>query len=413
MLLVPPLRTWIRIEDLAWLLLFGALHAVSPVRHAAEVEVLVAIAIVQVATARIVWFAAGAGNWIAITLKLLLGWMLVGVTGGIASSYYPILLLPVVSASTTQPAWGATLTVVLAAAAYPSFVLFLDPQRDVLTLAGMREIALRTLFTPLVGFLTYQMAKANREEARRSQAAAVALAAANASLQRAEEDRRRAERLAALGQLTAGLAHELRNPLGTIRSSAELLSKRMGAGDTTAAELAGYITSEVDRTNSLVTRFLEFARPFHLRLAPASLAAVLDRAIDELERSRNSSPVSIVKNYAPEVPSVVMDEELMTRVFVNLVGNAIEASRPGGVVTVKTRMTEGGVDVLVVDRGAGIAPEHRNSIFNPFFTTKRNGVGLGLAIVSKIVDEHGGRVLVDSTPGEGTVFQVWLPHRAF
>jgi signal transduction histidine kinase len=109
------------------------------------------------------------------------------------------------------------------------------------------------------------------------------------------------------------------------------------------------------------------------------------------------------------VRPVWVDRELVERVFVNLISNALEASAAGGVVTVKTREVANGVELSVIDRGAGIAPEHRESIFNPFFTTKPEGVGLGLAIVAKIVAEHGGRVLVDSTPGEGSVFRVWLP----
>ena len=138
--------------------------------------------------------------------------------------------------------------------------------------------------SPVVAFLTQQLAEANRVKAKKYQAAAEQLEAANRHLQEAEAQMRRSERLVALGQLTAGLAHELRNPLGTMRASAELLLKRVSAENDVARELAGFIASEVDRTNSLITRFLEFARPLQLRRESTDLTLVLDEAIRELER---------------------------------------------------------------------------------------------------------------------------------
>lgn len=397
-------------------MLFSALHFASPVRNAAEVELLVLLGLFQVISPRVMWFATPAGNLAAIAAKLVLGWLLIGVSYGIESSYFLILLLPVVSAATTLTVWGATGVTVLAVAGYLSFLLFLDWTRVTVPVDQIREISLRALFLPLVGFLTYQLAEANRAEGRRAQQAVAGLAEANQHLREAEEAVRRADRLAALGQLTAGLAHELRNPLGTIKSSSELLERRLPPGDTISQELAGFISSEVDRTNSLVTRFLEFARPLRLRLEETAVDDLLDRAVTQVLRqprpgaARNGEPpVHVNKNYSPDVRPVWVDRELTERVFVNLISNALEASPPGGVVTVKSREVADGVELSVIDRGSGIAPEHRESIFNPFFTTKPEGVGLGLAIVAKIVAEHRGQLQVDSTPGEGSVFRVWLP----
>jgi signal transduction histidine kinase len=171
--------------------------------------------------------------------------------------------------------------------------------------------------------------------------------------------------------------------------------------------MAGFIASEVDRTNSLVTRFLQFARPLKLRRDNADLAQTLDRAIAQVEREAKGA--AIYKNYAPEIAPFPFDAELMERVFYNLILNAIQASPPGGAVSVKTRAAGDAVEVAVIDRGVGIDPQQRDSIFNPFFTTKPEGVGLGLAIVSKIVDEHGGKITVESEPGKGSVFHVLLP----
>jgi signal transduction histidine kinase len=259
----------------------------------------------------------------------------------------------------------------------------------------------------MIGNLANTLAEDLRTQSREARRAAGELAAANRQLHEAEEAVRRSDRLAALGQLSAGLAHEIRNPLGTIRASAEVLGRSVSGENEVAREVAGFISTEVDRANSLITRFLQFARPLEIRAEAADLGQTLDRAVAMVERE--APGIAIYRNYAPEIPPFPFDAELMERVFYNLVLNAAQASPAGGAVTVKTRAAEGTAEVAVIDRGAGIEAKHRDSIFNPFFTTKAEGVGLGLAIVSKIVDEHGGKIVVESEPGKGSVFRVLLP----
>jgi signal transduction histidine kinase len=273
------------------------------------------------------------------------------------------------------------------------------------------ELVLRTLFLPVVGYLTHQLAESNQAEKHKAQEAVEELARANRSLQEAQAEVRRAERLAALGQLTAGLAHELRNPLGTMKTSAEMLSRQVSQENAVAKEMAGFIASEVDRTNSLITRFLDFARHQHLKLETADITVMLDGAIDRSEREQKNigTSVTVFKNYSPDVPPVRFDAELMEHVIANLLVNAAQASPPGGIVTVKTLSDPDEVEVAVIDRGSGIDPKNIENIFNPFFTTKSEGLGFGLAIISKILDEHGGRITVESALGEGSVFRVFLP----
>jgi signal transduction histidine kinase len=186
-----------------------------------------------------------------------------------------------------------------------------------------------------------------------------------------------------------------------------MLSKNLPPDNELAREMAGFISSEVDRTSSLITRFLEFARPTPLRLQPADLSEVLDGAIAQFRRTHSNTAVHT--NYSPEIRPFLMDREILERVVYNLLVNAAEASPPGGVVTVKTRLASDEAEISVIDRGTGIDPKHTESIFNPFFTTKPAGVGLGLALVSKFVDEHGGKIAVESEPGRGSVFIVRLP----
>ncbi len=406
---IPRWLRFIRPQDAVWLLLFSALGFASPTRRPDEIALLFCLALLQVIEPKIPALASREGTWISVLLKLLLGYLLMWSTGELNSSYYPILLLPVVSAATSLGMLGTIVFTLLACASYASFLLFVDWARWEIPPTEVRELYLRWLFLAMVGYLTNRLAEAGREERRRYQAAAEQLAAANQSLQAAEAAVRRSERLAALGQLSAGLAHELRNPLGTIRASAELLKKSVGTDNPVAAELAGFVASEVDRTNSLVTRFLDFARPLTLRWEPCELTEVVDRAVARLERDGQGGGVAVYKNYSPDVLPFPFDAEMMERVIYNLLLNAAQASPPDGAITVKTRPTDGRVEISVIDRGSGIQPEHLESIFNPFFTTKVEGVGLGLAIVSKIVDQHGGKITVESEAGKGSVFRIYLP----
>lgn len=398
----------IRPQDVVWLFLFAAL-AFFGEQTPEAIALLSLLAVFQVLESKVLFFATDRGNIASILIKLALAYLLIGKTDGIASSYYFVLLVPVVSATTTLGALGAFAVTLIASLGYLSFLLFIDWDRQFIPTDQIKELLLRLVLLPVVGLLTHQLAGATRERARKYQAVAEQLAAANVSLQDAEAAVRRADRLAALGQLTAGLAHELRNPMSTMRTSAEMLGRTLPAGNEVARELAGYISSEVDRTNSLITRFLEFARPLSLRLDPTDIGAVIDRAVALVERERPPSNVAIYKNYSPDIRPFPLDGELMERVIYNLVLNAVQASPPDGAVTVKTRPADGEVEISVIDRGSGIDPRQVESVFNPFFTTKPDGVGLGLAIVSKIVDEHGGKMLVESQPGEGSVFRVYLP----
>jgi len=400
---------FIRIQDIVWLVLFSALVYASPERTPAEVGLLLCLGVIQVIEPRIPYLATERGLILSNLLKLGLCYLLIGWSGGINSAYYLILLLPIVSAATSLNLFWAIFMNVLPALSYLSMLLYIDWSHAEMDEYGLRQLELRVIFFAVLGFFTYQLAQANRAEARKSQAAAQQLAEANRSLQKAEAEVRRSERLAALGQLTAGLAHELRNPIGTIRASAEMLTKNVDQDPAITRELAGFISSEVDRTNSLITRFLEFARPMQLRLAATPLSEILDRAVAQLERHNPPYPVSVYKNFALDVPPLQVDGELLERVFYNLLLNAAQATAAGGTITLKTRPCPGGAEVSVIDRGSGIAPEHLENIFNPFFTTKAEGVGLGLAIVSKIIDEHGGQIKVESEPSKGTNFRIFLP----
>ena len=405
-----PLSRWIRLirpQDFVWIPLFIALAATSEMLDVFVVVPLVALGLVQVLEPKIKALSSTRWRVAWIILKMAIIYLLIAYTNGIESNFWLLLLLPVVSAATVSGPIGTLVFTSLAGLSYLSFLLFLDWDKFVLERPEIEVLAQRVICLFLVGNLTNILAERLREQSENYRRTAEHLADANRQVMEAQEAVRRSDRLAALGQLTAGLAHELRNPLGTIKASAEMLNKQLSGENEVAREVAGFISTEVDRTNSLVTRFLQFARPLQVRLAREDLTHTLDRAITLAERE--APGIAIYKNYAPEIPPFAFDGELMERVFYNLVLNAAQATATGGAVTVKTRASGRHVEIAVIDRGLGIDQKTLKDIFNPFFTTKKEGVGLGLAIVSKIVDEHGGKIAVESEPGKGSIFLVSLP----
>jgi len=394
----------VRPQDIVWVFLFGTLIATAEFGDPSEVALLVLLAAAQVLEPKIPVLASTRGRILWILLKLGLAYLLIGYTGGLESRYWLVLLLPVVSAATNLGVVATLLFILVASMAYLSFVLFIDWTRFTVEI---NELTLRVILLAMVGNLTNTLAEELRQRSEQYRLTAEELSRAAARIEAAEDAVRRSDRLAALGQLSAGLAHELRNPLGTIKASSEMLDKTLSSENEVAREVAGFISSEVERANSLITRFLQFARPLELRVDTSDLAAMLDRAVSLV--SREAPNVAIYKNYTPEIPPFVFDAELLERVFYNLLLNAAQATPAGGAVTIKTRAAGDVAEVAVIDRGEGIDPKNLKSIFNPFFTTKPEGVGLGLAIVAKIVDEHAGKITVESEPGKGSIFRVLLP----
>lgn len=240
------------------------------------------------------------------------------------------------------------------------------------------------------------------------------LTEANRQLERAQAEARRSERLAALGQLSAGLAHEIRNPLGVIKGSAETLNRKLENSNPLASELAGYISSEVNRASALVTRFLDFARPLRTETRPQRVTDLIDQALKSVADQWKGGPVVVDRQYQKDLLPVPLDENLCEQVFLNLAQNAYEAMGDrGGTFRIEVSATRSngrkGVQVRLKDTGPGVPAEMREQIFNPFVTTKKTGVGLGLSIVSKIVDEHHGTIRLENSDGKGACFVIFFP----
>ncbi len=232
-------------------------------------------------------------------------------------------------------------------------------------------------------------------------------------LKRSKSYIRRADRLASLGTLTAGLAHEIRNPLVAIKTLTQLLPDRLD-DEEFRDQFLKIASGEVDRISSLVNELLDFARPSDPKLDFENINTILDGMILLVSTETKKKQIAIAKNYASDLPFVQIDREQIKQVFLNILLNAIQATSENGKITVKTRsfIKSGGepyIQVECTDTGCGIQPEHIEEIFNPFFTTKNTGSGLGLSISHQIVQDHLGYIDVESQWGKGSSFFINLP----
>ena len=409
----PPAINWM---DVLWLVLLALLAVLPPVREYHKQLILLGFGVLQLNESRLIARLPRRGPVYIVVLKIVLATLLLDHTGEIPinSYYYPIYYVPVVTAAEYFGPWATLLWTSLASAAYCSY-LYPALQEYEINAEDYGRLAIRIVFFFLAAMVVNRFIVESRRQTQRYQELAETLAETNRRLEQAQAEARRSERLAALGQMSAGLAHEIRNPLGVIKGSAEMLHQKLGESNPLASELAGYISSETNRLSALVTRFLDFARPLHAELTPAEITAALDHALHSAELAQKNDLVRVERQYEPDLPLVPLDESLSEQAFVNLIQNAYDAMGSGGILRVSaTRANHAnrdGVEVRIEDTGPGIPAELREQIFNPFVTTKETGVGLGLSIVSKIVDGHHGTIRVESggdTP-RGACFVIFLP----
>jgi len=396
-------RSTINWMDLLWLLFLTGLALLPPIGEWHKQVVLLVFGIVQLSEGWVVENIPRRGAAYVVLTQIGLATLLLLHTEEIPinSYYYPIFFLPILTAAEYFGPWATLFWTSLASASYCSF-LYPALQEFEITADDYGRLAIRILFFYLAAMVVNRFMLESKRQTQRYQELAETLAETNRRLEQAQADARRSERLAALGQLSAGLAHEIRNPLGVIKGSAEMLSQKLGQSDPLATELSGYISTETNRLSALVTRFLDFARPLHADLSPQEITAVLDRALDDAARVWKGARVEVRKDYEPSLPAVPLDEGLCEQAFLNIVQNAYDAmGSEGGRLSVSARKSRSdgrdGVEVRIADSGPGIPAELREQIFNPFVTTKKSGVGLGLSIVSKIIDGHRGTIRIESS----------------
>lgn len=260
----------------------------------------------------------------------------------------------------------------------------------------------------MAGVLTGTLAERGRKQRADLERTTQRLTEVYRQLQDNFEHMKRAERLFALGQLSAGLAHEVRNPLASIAGAAGIL-QRNPRQDRRDAECLGIIARECQRLNGLLTDFLNFARPRAPKYQTTDFRQVIDSVMELAAHAVGKKPVALRKEIPPDLAPVECDPELLKQVLLNLVINAIQATSSGGEVLVSAAQRNDRLLIEVRDEGCGISTADRDRIFDPFYTTKENGTGLGLSVAHQIVEQHEGILAAEANPDKGMTFSVSLP----
>lgn len=260
----------------------------------------------------------------------------------------------------------------------------------------------------VIGGVTGILADHERMQRQKVEETARKLREVYAQLQASFEQLRRADRLSALGELSAGLAHEIRNPLGSVEGAVQIL-RRAELPVETRQEFGDLAQKEVDRLKGLVTNFLDFARPQSPKRVLAEPVQLLESASKLATETAKMSGVQIRSESSDGMPAVSVDPEQIKQVLLNLVINAIQAMPAGGEVVLRAARKLESIVLEVQDEGVGIPPEDLERVFNPFVTTRPDGTGLGLSIAYQIVNQHGGHIAARRNPDRGMTFTVTLP----
>ncbi len=227
----------------------------------------------------------------------------------------------------------------------------------------------------------------------------------------------RMERLATLGEISAGIAHEIRNPLAGIKTSAQVLEESFSPGDF-RSQLVSRIVKEIDRSNDLLKRFFNFAKPGRPKQEFQDIEMIIDGVYLLMAPRLKKRNITFHTDFSSEMPRLYIDGSQIEQVILNLFINAVEAMPEGGKIMINTKIvkeyvfeqgSQQAVVVEIADTGRGIPIDQQEKIFNPFFTTKSDGVGLGLSISTRLLEENGGKIEVDSAEGKGSSFRIYFP----
>ena len=300
--------------------------------------------------------------------------------------------------------WGGGLTT----AAICSWSYLMHSQMDSPDARNPLDRHLETLVFCLVGVLAGVLSDRERRQRSKAEGTARELQLVYQELQNNLEHVKRAARMSALGHLSAGLAHEIRNPLASIEGAAAIV-EQAPENEPQRKEFLGIIQEESRRLNRLVTHFLDFARPRPPELRPTDIGELLESVIKLVSQTAARTNIKFETQVKGDLSPLRCDPEQLRQVVLNLILNAVQAMPEGGRVTVGAQQERGHLQIRVRDEGPGIAAEEVDSIYDPFFTTKEAGSGLGLPVAYQMVEQHGGELVLEENTGTGACFLISLP----
>lgn len=361
---------------------------------------------------------------ISILVQLVLASVLVAATDGSGSIYELVYLLPIISAATKLPGRDVVFVVLGSTLAMIGFIVTGEQLTPSITrVKEFQDAVAAIVYFAMAGLLIYFFASGERDQRERYQALAAALAQTNDELRQAqaqlterltqvtkmEERLRQISQMAVLGEMAGQVAHEVRNPLGIIKGSVEMLAARIT--DPGIQRHIAVLLEETTRLNKAVEGVLRLGAPLHIRQETVNLSELLDSVVQV--SSARSLPERLNIRLVTPLPSVVIlgDFDLLHQAFANLVQNACQAMPSGGVVTITQHVDreEKIVSIAVADDGVGMADDDLKRLGDPFFTNRERGIGLGFSLTRRVVAEHGGSLQVTSVPGQGTTVTVSLP----
>jgi two-component system, NtrC family, sensor histidine kinase HydH len=315
-------------------------------------------------------------------------------------SYY----VPIILASFWFEIWGGLATAIGLTALYLIHIRHDWSHHPDYSFQQYAEIAMYLIIAALVGYLS-QVQRKTREQLEN---AGSQLKAAYQKLNETFDQLRHSDRLASLGQLSAGIAHEIRNPLGSIQGAVDILAQDLPPEDP-KSEFAQIARKEVHRLEKLTGEILQFSKPAPPKQLPIDGREIIDAACRLCSDQAHRQGVEIVRRIESPEATILVDPEQIKQVLINVLINAIQAQPGGGRITILGGIEAGEWVLSIQDSGSGITPEQLDRIFDPFFTTRREGTGLGLSISFQLVKNNGGRIWATSEPGQGSCFHVSFP----
>lgn len=318
--------------------------------------------------------------------------------------YNYLCYAPIIFAAYCYGAWGGVAAAALTSSAFIPHIRAAWVGNNAYTASLYAEVVVFHILGMTVGLL----AATQRRLTGRYRGAAISLERANRELRESQEQLRRADRLSALGEIAAGLAHEIHNPLAAVKGALEIVTSRVTPG-TPEAEFADIGVKELARLEKLVGEFLTYARPHDPALRPTDVHEIVERVVALLHLQAERKAVPLVLQRSTAMPLLRVDPEQIAQVIFNVVLNAIQAVPTRGRIEIQEYAEPEWSVIDVIDDGPGISPEHALRLFDPFFTTKSRGTGLGLAISQRIVMAHGGTIEALAGRPSGSVFRIRLP----